>query len=398
MKTVRVGLVGSGFVSTIHAESLKRVANAQMFAVASPSGENAAKFAGKFGIPHHFKDYRKIIEMPEVELVVLGCPNDLHCEVTEAAAAAGKHVVCEKPLARNLAEADRMIAACKKHKVKLMYAEELCFTPKYVRLKRLLDEGAVGRPYMIKQAEKHDGPHSPWFWDVTKSGGGVTLDMGCHAFEFFRWMLGKPRGKKASFEKDQVVDQQTQSHEAPLGESVPLDKPRALSVYADMGTFLHADKTKGDDNAVILVRFEGEGGNEVVGMAEESWAKKGGMDDTAEVYGTGGVAYADLLQGNAILAYSEKGYSYAVEKAGTTRGWSFPTFEELWNYGFPQEFQHFVDCVAFDREPMETGEDGRAVLEIILAAYASAGSGKKITLPFDAGKAERPIQLWKAGA
>src|SRR5687768_16714860 len=88
MKTVRVGLVGSGFVSTIHAESLKRVANAQTFAVVSPSGENAGKFAAKFGIPHHFKDYRKLIEMPEVDLVVLGCPNDLHCEVTEAAAAA----------------------------------------------------------------------------------------------------------------------------------------------------------------------------------------------------------------------------------------------------------------------------------------------------------------------
>src|SRR5581483_12285543 len=77
-------------------------------------------------------------------------------------------------------------------RVKLMYAEELCFTPKYVRLKRLVDEGALGRPYLVKQAEKHDGPHAPWFWDVGRSGGGVTLDMGCHAFEFFRWLLGKP--------------------------------------------------------------------------------------------------------------------------------------------------------------------------------------------------------------
>jgi predicted dehydrogenase len=160
-----------------------------------------------------------------------------------------------------------------------------------------------------------------------------------------------------------------------------------------MGTFVHQEKTAGDDNAVVIVRFQTDDG-EVVGVAEESWAKKGGMDDTAEVHGSGGVAYADLLQGNAILTYSEAGYSYAVEKAGLTRGWSFTAFEELWNYGFPQEFSHFIDCVAHDRQPLVTGEDGRAVLEIILAAYASAGSGRKVPLPFRT-EAKRPIELWK---
>jgi predicted dehydrogenase len=166
-----------------------------------------------------------------------------------------------------------------------------------------------------------------------------------------------------------------------------------VSVYAEMGTFVHQGKTEGDDNAVILVRFHTEDG-EVLGMAEESWAKKGGMDDTAEVHGTGGVAYADLLQGNAILTYSEAGYAYAVEKAGLTRGWSFTAFEELWNYGFPQEMEHFICCVADEKQPLVTGEDGRAVLEILLAAYASAGSGQKVLLPFST-RVKRPIDLWK---
>lgn len=390
MKPVCVGLVGSQFVSTIHAEALKRVPGAELFAVVSPTGDHAEQFARCHGIPRHFRDYRKLLEAPEIDMVVLGCPNRLHCEFTEQAAAAGKHVVCEKPLCLTLAEADRMIAACRKAGVKLMYAEELCFTPKYVRLKKLLDDGALGRPYLVKQAEKHDGPHAPWFWDVRQSGGGVTLDMGCHAFEFFRWLLGKPEGAKRLA---QTVATQTQSHEASMGEIVPLRKPRAVSVYADMGTFVHKDRTQGDDQSVIIVRFATDDG-EVVGMAEESWAKKGGMDDTAEVHGSGGVAYADLLQGNAILTYSESGYAYAVEKAGLTRGWSFTAFEEIWNYGFPQEFAHFVDCVANDKQPLETGEDGRAVLEIILAAYASAGSGKRITLPFTS-TAARPIDLWK---
>lgn len=395
MKTVRIGLVGSGFVSTIHAEAIKRVPGAEIFAVVSPTGDHARQFARKHGIPHAFNDLDRFLAVSELDMVVIGCPNDLHCHVTERAAAAGKHVVCEKPLATTLEEADRMIAACRRAGVLLMYAEELCFTPKYVRLKRLVDEGAIGLPYLIKQSEKHDGPHSPWFWDVSRSGGGVTMDMGCHAFEFFRWMLGKPHSAETSRDAGGADEagRQTRSHETPAGEIVPLVKPRAVSVYADMGTFVHRDRTRGDDNSIIIVRFACDHG-EVVGMAEESWAKKGGMDDTAEVYGSGGVAYADLLQGNAILTYSETGYAYAVEKAGITRGWSFAVFEEMWNYGFPQEFAHFVDCVANGKTPLETGEDGRAVLEIILAAYQSAAEGRRITLPVQA-HSRRPIELWK---
>ncbi len=359
-RQVGVGLIGSGFVSAIHAESLARVAGARLVAVASPTPGHAEQFAGRFAIGHHFADYRKLLERPDVELVVIGAPNDLHAQIAVEAAAAGKHVVVEKPLALNLAEADRMIAACRAAGVKLMYAEELCFAPKYVRLKALLDSGALGTPTLIKQAEKHDGPHAPHFWDVGRSGGGVTMDMGCHAIQFFRWMLG--------------------------GADV-------LSVYAQMSTSVHGQRTRGDDNAILI--FEMAGG--VAAMAEESWTKPGGMDDRAEVYGSEGVAYADLLRGNSILAYSTRGYDYAVEKAGSTRGWSFAIYEELWNYGFPQELEHFVDCVAHDKPPLVTGEDGRAVLEALFAAYASAGSGRKVALPF-ATDAARPIDLWRPEA
>jgi predicted dehydrogenase len=357
MSQVQVGLIGSQFVSTIHAESFKQVPAAHLLAVASPTEEHVKSFAERHGIPHWFTDYRKMLEMDELDVVVLGLPNDLHCQATVDAAAAGKHVICEKPLCLNLQEADTMIQACRQAGVKLMYAEELCFTPKYVRLKQLVEEGALGQVYLLKQSEKHDGPHSPWFWDVERSGGGVTLDMGCHALEFFRWMLGKPK---------------------------------ALSVYAEMATHVHQDKTRGDDDSLIIVNFEGG----VTALAEESWAKKGGMDDRAEVYGSEGVAYANLLMGNAILTYSAVGYGYAVEKAGDTRGWTFTIYEEAWNYGFPQEMAHFIDCVQHDKEPMETGEDGKAVLEMIFAAYESARTGRKVDLPFPT-TAAKPIHLWR---
>jgi len=356
MKTVRVGMIGSGFVSAIHAESLQRYPHAEIVAACSPTAANVKKFARQFGIPNTYTDHRKLLEREDLDMVVVGIPNDLHCQVAVDAAAAGKHIVMEKPLCLNLAEADRMIAACRKANVKLMYAEELCFTPKYVRLKKLLDSGALGTPTLIKQSEKHDGPHAPHFWDVNRSGGGVTMDMGCHAVEFFRWMLGRPPIK---------------------------------SVYAQMSTQVHTDKTKGEDNAILIVEFE----NGVIGLAEESWTKPGGMDDRAEVHGSKGVAYADLLHGNALTAYSAGGYDYAVEKGGSTKGWSFPIYEEAYNYGFHGEMAHFVDCVRLDLKPEVTGDDARIVLEVLFAAYESARTGRKVKLPFKT-KAAKPIDLW----
>ena len=356
-ETVKVGIIGSQFISTIHAESLARCQSAEMLAVASPSNGNAKSFAAKHDIPHHFTDYRELLAMSEIDLVVIGIPNHLHCEAVVAAAEAGKHIVIEKPLCLNMEEADLMVEAAKKADVKLMYAEELCFAPKYVRLKQLLDSGALGKPTLIKQSEKHDGPHAPHFWDVEQSGGGVVMDMGCHAIEFFRWMLGRPPVK---------------------------------SVFAQMSTQVHTDKTVGEDNALLILEFE----DGTIGLAEESWTKLGGMDDRAEVHGSKGVAYADLLHGNSIETYSQGGYDYAVEKAGTTKGWSFTIYEEAYNYGFHQEMAHFVDCVQNDKQPIVTGEDAREVMKIIFAAYESARTGRKVSLPFETD-AKKPIDLWK---
>ena len=356
MSKVKVGLVGSQFEADIHAESFKQVADAEVVAAASPTEAHVKAFAAKHHIPHWFTDYRKLLEMDEISIVALSVPNDLHCPVTLACAAAGKNVIVEKPFALNMREADSMIEACRSARVKCMYAEELCFTPKYVRVKQLADEGAFGKVYLVKQSEKHSGPHADWFYDIKRSGGGVSMDMGCHAIEFFRWFYGKPR---------------------------------VVSVLADMGTFVHTGKSRAEDTATLIIRFEG--GRE--GMAEESWARAGGMDDRVEVFGSQGCAYANLHMGNAIQTYSETGYGYVVEKATSSKGWTYTTWEELWNYGFPQEMAHFVDCVKNDKEPIETGEDGRATLEILQACYASAGQNRRIELPFRSN-AERPIDLW----
>ena len=357
MKKTKLAILGAGFVSDIHMESYHRfVPEAEIVAVYTRNAEKAKAFAQKHHIPNWYDDMDRLINESGCEVVDICLPNFLHAEATLKAATAGKHIIIEKPLAVTLEEADTMIAACKKAGVKLMYAEELCFAPKYERVRHLVNEGAVEKVYMLKQSEKHSGPHSDWFYDINLAGGGVLMDMGCHAIQWCRWML-----------KNEKV----------------------ISVYATMNTVLHNKRTNAEDNSVLIIEFE----SGVTAVLENSWAKHGGMDDRCEVYGTGGVIYADLFMGNAAITYSKEGYGYAMEKAGTTAGWSFTVFEEAFNQGYPQELKHFIECIQQDTDPLVTGEDGRAVLEIIYAAYASAGQGKKIMLPF-APTVEKPIDLW----
>ena len=242
-----------------------------------------------------------------------------------------------------------------------MYAEELCFAPKYVRLKQLLESGALGRPTLVKQSEKHDGPHAAHFWDVERSGGGVTMDMGCHAIEFFRWMLGRPRIE---------------------------------SVYAQMSTQRprRADARRRQRDPDPRVRRRGYG------------HRRGELDQARAAWTT--APRSTARRASPMPTSCTATPSRPTARAATTtpsrrrarrKGWSFTIYEEAWNYGFHGEMAHFVDCVQNDRTPLVTGDDGRAVLEAIFAAYESARTGRKVMLPF-ASKARKPIDLWWAPA
>jgi myo-inositol 2-dehydrogenase/D-chiro-inositol 1-dehydrogenase len=345
---VKVGIIGSKFQGDIHAASFQIMPEeAEVVAVCSPTPGHAAELAQKYGIPRVFLDYKEMLKEKDIEMVTVAAPNALHCGMTTDIARAGKHVVCEKPLCMTLAEADEMIDVCRKEGVLLLYAEELLFTPKYVN----------GKLYLVKQSEKHFGPHSDWFWDVNRSGGGVYMDMGCHGIAFCYWFFNRSPIK---------------------------------SVTCHMGTYVHGARTRGEDDSICILEFANGG----VGMVENSWAKRGGMDDRTEIYGEGGVSYPNLHMGNAMPTYSEYGYGYAVEKAPSTKGWTYPVFDELWNYGSPHEMRHFARCVHGKEKPQSTGEDGRVVMEALYAGYASAGQGRKIELPFRPEGVKRPIDLW----
>jgi myo-inositol 2-dehydrogenase/D-chiro-inositol 1-dehydrogenase len=362
MSKVRVAMCGTGFVGNIHAQALKTCQDAEITALYSRNLPRGKKFAKMLGIPSVYTNYDRMLAESKADLVTLGIPNDLHCEFTIKAARAVKHVFVEKPLCITLEEADSMIAECKKNKVTLFYGENLPFAPKYVRLKELIAEGALGKVFYIRHRESHFGPHADWFWDVGRSGGGAFMDMGCHGIEFARWLL--QRGNK---------------------------KPRVRRISCSLGRYVHLKRTKGEDDAVAVLEFEG-GARAVI---ENSWALRGGLDDRAEVMGPDGVAFADLVVGNAIRIFSATGYGYAVEKAPDTRGWTFAVYREHEMYGYPEEMAHVIECIQKNKKPVENAEDGRHVLETMFAGYASAKLGRWINLPFKPAKGKKPYQLWR---
>ena len=360
-RNIRIGFIGSGWISTVHYDSFKAIGNCEVAAQADIDPERSKAFRKDRPIKKYYKNYRTMLKSPDIDVVTVSVPNFMHGPFAIEALKAGKHVIVEKPLCVRLEESEEIAHLAKKNGLMVGYAEELCYIPKFERLKQIADSGALGDIYMVKQCEKHGGPYSPWFWTRDGAGGGILMDMGCHAIEFCRWFMGKKKVK---------------------------------SVSAHCGKFLHT-WAEVEDHVMLTMEFE----DGKLAHVESSWALQGGMSSTAEVYGTKGVAYGDLLSGMGLKVFTPDGYppmDFNKAQAGgpDSRGWTTPDFEWLWNNGYPQEMADFLDCIRTGSTPMESASDGDAVLEIMLAAYHSAGTGRRVQLPFRPAGVERPIDLW----
>ena len=347
MEKVRVGIVGSKFAATLHVEAYKRNSYAQVIAAASLDPD-LPDFCTKHGIPSFYNDYREMLQRSEMDLVDVCVPNFLHKEVVVAAAESGRHVISEKPIATRLEDADAMLEACAENNVKLMYAEDWVFAPALRRAKAICDEGAIGDILYLKAKETHSGSHSQFAQKVRFCGGGSMIHLGIHPIGFVRWFKGG--------EVVEVVGKTSGGGENNLKHS----------------------SMEGEDWAAGILTFE----DGTFALVEGNYITMGGLDDTVEIYGTDGVIKIDLSHGSPVSVYSTDGYSYAIEKAETTKGWTRPAVDEEWSLGYPDEISHFVDCVRTDKEPQRgvRGEDGRAALEIAMAIYESAREGRSIRL------------------
>lgn len=336
--TVNVALLGSGFVAEFYQQGLKEVPDQRVVVNYSRSEARGRAFAERWGIGETTTSLAAAVNRPDVDLVLIALPNQLHLEATRVVTAAGKHVVCTKPLGRNGAEARAMLQLVEQTGVLHGYAETEVFSPAVMRVRQMIEAGAVGRIFTMRSREAHSGPHAAHFWDPAQSGGGAFMDMGCHMVEAFRYFLGKD------------------------------DPP--VECIAWGARLVHHEKTTAEDNAVAMIRFQ----SGALGTAEVSWAALGGLDLRNEVYGDRGAAFTDVTRGTPVRAFTQGGTGYLLEKADAETGWVFPVPDEARVYGYHEEMRHFVECVATGTPPRESFHDGYVVNCVVDACYRSMES------------------------
>lgn len=327
------GLIGMFYTKTLHGlRSRDRVR-----VVYSRSEDRARQFASEWAIDDWTTDMDRAINHPDTDVVVIGLPNHLHEAAVRAAAAAGKAVLCTKPLGRTAAEAKRMLDAVEAAGVFAGYLEDLVYPPDSLKAQRSVRDGAVGKVLWVRSRETHGGPHSDWFWDREQSGGGAIVDMGCHTIEIARAFIGKTV------------------------------RPVEVMCWAD--TQVHP--IDAEDHAIGLVRYA----NGAIGQFEVSWAFRGGMDLRDEVSGTEGTIWLNhwMRTGHEMFT-AARGTGYVSEKVETDTGWVFPVGDEVGRLGYAEMFADMLDALDRGDQPRETFHDGYVVNAIIDAAYRSVDS------------------------
>jgi predicted dehydrogenase len=346
MKTVRVAMLGSGFVADFYMQGLQNVNGHEVAVNYSRDSHRAVEFARKWGVPESTANLDALISRDDIDLYVIALPNEAHLPVSLALSKARKNQVCTKPLARTRRESKQMLDAADQSGAMHGYAETEVFAPCVVKAREVIEQGGVGRVLWVRSRESHGGPHSAHFWDVERTGGGAMNDLGCHCIAAARYFFGK---------NDPITE-----------------------VMAWGARLVHHDKTAGEDNALLVLKFASGG----IGHCELSWTTKGGLDLRNEIHGSEGSVFTDVTRGTSITAFSTQPTGYVIEKAELNVGWTRPLPEEAFAYGYQAEMRHFVECVRDGKQPRETYHDGYIVNCVLDAGYESMRSHRWVPVEY----------------
>ncbi|MEK6407301.1 MAG: Gfo/Idh/MocA family oxidoreductase [Acidobacteriota bacterium] len=385
-----IGFIGSGFNTRFHIRSWVGVRDADVRGVWSPNrrhAEEAAELARslRVGDAKSFDSIEEMIAAPEVDCIWLCAPNHVRIANMEAivnAVTSGKGrlvgIACEKPLARNVAEAKRMIELVEKSGLLHGYLENQLFTPSVQRGRSLIwARGAAltGRPYLARAAEEHSGPHMPWFWQGELQGGGVLNDMMCHSVEVARYMLTAP-GKPRNSIRPTSVSAQIASLKWSRPEYVERLK-KMMGPEVDYAT------RPSEDFARATVTYVDEQGHPLIVEATTSWSFVGaGLRLSMELLGPEYSLSINTLDSGLKLFFSREVKGEAgedlVEKQNAEQGLMPVAGDEGADYGYEGENRYFVNCFLEGKQPEESFYDGLEVSELLMTAYMSAEQGRVI--------------------
>jgi myo-inositol 2-dehydrogenase/D-chiro-inositol 1-dehydrogenase len=330
---VNVGLIGTGRIGRLHAEHLAfRIPQASLLAVSDIVLESAQSCAAELGIPTATQDHRTIMEDPDIDAVIICSSTDTHAQMIEEAAAAGKHIFCEKPIDFDLARIDRALAAVEEAGVKLQIGFNRRFDPNFRRVREMVEAGEIGEPHILRIISRD--PQPPPI-EYVKVSGGIFLDMTIHDFDMARYLI------------DSEVEE----------------------VYAAGGVMV--DPAIGDagdiDTAVITLRFE----NGVIGTIDNSRQAVYGYDQRVEVFGSGGAVSADNNYPNSTVV---------SDAQSVHRDLPLNFFVERYIDSYIAEMKAFVECVQKDLVPPVTGIDGRVPVVMGYAARKSCKENRPVSL------------------
>ena len=388
-----VGFVGSGFNTKFHLRGWTTVRDADVRGIWSPNAKNAAaaaKLARELDIGDA-KPYKTITDMvtdPAIDAIWLSGPNHARLENVEEIVTAVekgkgklKGIACEKPLARNVAEAKKVMELVKRIGVPTGYLENQFFAPQVETGHQLIwarGAATTGRPYLARAAEEHSGPHAPWFWRGTLQGGGVLNDMMCHSALVVRHLLTKPGAPRNSVKPVRVT-----GHIASLKWSRP---EYAKLLKARMGKEVDYASAPSEDFAAVHIEFETDDGLTVLGEATTSWSFVGaGLRLSAELLGPEYSMQWNSLDAGLKLFFSRevrgKEGEDLVEKQNAEMGLMPVVAGEAMAYGYEAEDRHFARVFQGKEKAKLTFEDGLEVVKVLMTAYQSAEQGKTLDFP-----------------
>ena len=389
-----IGFIGGGFITRFHIQSLIGVRDVDVIGVMSrtkASAEESAALAKSIGVGDNAKAYDTITEMiadPAINAFWVCSPNFARIETFEEIAAAissGKGeligVTCEKPLGRNVEEAQKVCELTKSVGLLDGYLENQVFSPSITRGKEIVwarGAATTGRPYLARAAEEHSGPHMPWFWEGSLQGGGVLNDMMCHSVEEARFMLTEP-GKP----RDSLTAVSISAHM----DCLKWQRPEYAKILSDnSGGETDYLKRPSEDFARSLIEYLDEDGNKLIVETTTSWCFVGeGLRLSMELFGPEYSMFVNTLDPDLKVFFSRKVTGAEgedlVEKQNAESGGMPVVSNEAEVYGYTAENRHMVESFLAGKRPEENFDDGLDVTRLLMAAYMSAEQGKTIQLP-----------------